>query len=50
MTMRIIHKPGDAMQVDWAGTTIPVTNSYTGEISNTNDDILVSTKKTFNNF
>lgn len=22
-TMRITHKPGDAMQVDWAGTTIP---------------------------
>ena len=22
-TMRISHKPGDAMQVDWAGTTIP---------------------------
>lgn len=33
-TMRIKHKPGDAMQVDWAGTTIPITDCYTGEISN----------------
>ena len=32
-TMRIKHKPGDAMQVDWAGTTIPITDCYTGEIS-----------------
>ena len=23
-TMRIQHKPGDAMQVDWAGDTLPV--------------------------
>lgn len=33
-TMRIKHKPGDAMQVDWAGTTIPISDSYTGETSN----------------
>lgn len=33
-TMRIKYKPGDAMQVDWAGTTIPISDPYTGEISN----------------
>lgn len=32
-TMRIQHKPGDAMQVDWAGTTIPLYDKYTGDIS-----------------
>lgn len=32
-TMRIQHKPGDAMQVDWAGTTIPLHDKYTGDIS-----------------
>ena len=32
-TMRIQHKPGDAMQVDWAGNTIPVYDSVTGEVS-----------------
>ena len=30
-TMRISHKPGDAMEVDWAGNTIPVWDSMTGE-------------------
>lgn len=30
-TMRITHKPGDAMQVDWAGTTIPYYDRVTGE-------------------
>ena len=30
-TMRIQHKPGDAMQVDWAGTTIPYYDPVTGE-------------------
>lgn len=30
-TMRITHKPGDAMQVDWAGTTIPYFDRITGE-------------------
>lgn len=30
-TMRIQHKPGDAMQVDWAGNTIPIHDSVTGE-------------------
>ena len=30
-TMRIQHKPGDAMQVDWAGNTIPIYDSVTGE-------------------
>ena len=29
-TMRIQHKPGEAMQVDWAGTTIPYFDSVTG--------------------
>lgn len=32
-TMRIQHKPGDAIQVDWAGDTIPVYDSVTGERS-----------------
>ena len=32
-TMRIQHKPGDAMEVDWAGDTIPVFDSATGEES-----------------
>lgn len=31
-TMRIQHKPGDAMQVDWAGNTIPVYDSVTGDV------------------
>ena len=30
-TMRIPHKPGDAMEVDWAGDTIPVFDPVTGE-------------------
>src|SRR5699024_11591437 len=30
-TMRIQHKPGDAIQVDWAGDTIPIQNPVTGE-------------------
>ena len=30
-TMRITHKPGDTMQVDWAGETIPYYDSITGE-------------------
>lgn len=29
--MRITHKPRDAMQVDWAGTTIPYYDRVTGE-------------------
>lgn len=32
-TMRIQHKPGDAMQVDWAGTTIPLYDKYTNDIA-----------------
>ncbi len=32
-TMRIQHKPGDAIQVDWAGDTIPIYDSVTGEQS-----------------
>jgi hypothetical protein len=32
-TMRIHHKPGHAMEVDWAGATLPITNPVTGEIS-----------------
>lgn len=30
-TMRVTHKPGDVMQVDWAGGTIPYFDSITGE-------------------
>lgn len=30
-TMRIHHKPGDAMQVDWAGDTLPIKDPVTGE-------------------
>lgn len=30
-TMRIRHKPGEAMQVDWAGTTIQYQDPVTGE-------------------
>ena len=30
-TMRITHKPGDAMQVDWAGETIPYYDAATGD-------------------
>ncbi len=30
-TMRIHHKPGNAMEVDWAGGTLPITDSVTGE-------------------
>ena len=32
-TMRIQHKPGDAIQVDWAGDTLPVYDPVTGEQS-----------------
>ena len=32
-TMRIHHKPGDAMQVDWAGDTLPVYDPVTGSVS-----------------
>jgi len=32
-TMRIHHKPGDAMQVDWAGDILPIYDSETGEIT-----------------
>ena len=32
-TMRIHHKPGDAMEVDWAGQTLPIYDSVTGEES-----------------
>ena len=30
-TMRIKHKPGDAMEVDWAGNTLSIYDSTTGE-------------------
>lgn len=30
-TMRITHKPGDTMQVDWAGGTIPYYDPVTGD-------------------
>ena len=29
--MRIRHKPGDVMQVDWAGNTIPIQDPFTGD-------------------
>lgn len=32
-TMRIHHKPGDVMEVDWAGNTLPIYDSVTGESS-----------------
>lgn len=32
-TMRITHKPGDAMEVDWAGQTIPIYDPVTGDVS-----------------
>ena len=32
-TMRIQHKPGDAMQMDWAGDTLPVYDQVTGKQS-----------------
>lgn len=32
-TMRIHHKPGDSMQVDWAGGTLPITDPVTGEVT-----------------
>ena len=31
--MRVQHKPGDAIQVDWAGDTIPIYDSVTGQQS-----------------
>lgn len=32
-TMRIQHKPGDAMEVDWAGHTLSIYDSVTGEVT-----------------
>ena len=32
-TMRIQHKPGDAMEVDWAGYTLDIHDPVTGELS-----------------
>ena len=32
VTMHLEHKPGDAMQVDWAGNTLDIHNPVTGEI------------------
>ena len=32
-TMRIQHKPGDAMEVDWAGATLDIHDPVTGEVS-----------------
>jgi len=31
-TMHITHKPGEQMEVDWAGQTTPIINDETGEI------------------
>ena len=30
--MRIQHRPGDALQVDWAGNTLDIHDQVTGEI------------------
>ena len=32
-TMRIQHKPGDTMEVDWAGAALDIHNPVTGEVS-----------------
>lgn len=32
-TMRILHKPGDTMEVDWAGTTLDIHDPITGAVS-----------------
>ena len=32
-TMRIHHKPGDAMEVDWAGNTLPIFDPVTGDMT-----------------
>ncbi len=32
-TMHLNHRPGEAIEVDWAGTTVPIINPDTGEIS-----------------
>lgn len=32
-TMRIVHKPGDAMQVDWVGDPLWITDRMTGELT-----------------
>ncbi len=32
LTMHLEHKPGDVMQVDWAGDTLPLTDIHTGEV------------------
>ncbi len=31
-TMRIQHKPGDKLEVDWAGDTLPIHEPFTGDI------------------
>ena len=32
-TMRIHHKPGDTMEVDWAGNTLPIFDPVTGDMT-----------------
>lgn len=32
-TMRINHKPGDSMEVDWAGGTVPIVDPVTGVVT-----------------
>lgn len=32
LTMHLEHKPGDVMQVDWAGDTLSMTDTTTGEV------------------
>lgn len=32
-TMRIQHKPGDSMEVDWAGATIDIHDEVTGDVT-----------------
>mgnify|MGYP002627372970 FL=1 len=33
LTMHVQHKPGDKLMVDWAGTTLSIHDSVTGEES-----------------
>jgi transposase len=37
-TMRLPHKGGDEMEVDYAGMTVPITNPETGEITRAGGD------------
>ena len=43
-TMRIQHKPGDTMEVDWAGATLDIHDPVTGEVSKVSDGELGETQ------